>query len=310
MTTQRLIGLFSTKDCIYDLQSASPLEKRLGLRFRHVNCSVGSNIDFEMARLKARLGPTYGDDEMSDSSWIQRIDHDGGVVQLSLNGKPVNALTPGGLFGLRDCIQELSNDQNVRAIVLSSPLKVFSAGLNLKEARSFDSDQQHAMVCGLNEGFLALYACPKPVICAINGAAIAGGLFFALTADYRISAPKAQFGLAEVRVGVDFPVGPLEIAKATLSTNDARRLMLRGQPVDAEAAQRMGIVDMIVEAENVLPQALKDAAEFARIPAKAFASIKHQLRGDVIAKIRDAPPATDSWFTNETTAAMAKMLGE
>ena len=247
---------------------------------------------------------------MSDSSWLNRIDHEGGVVELSLNSGPVNALTPGSLFGLRDCIDQLSNDQSVRAIVLSSPLKVLSAGLNLKEARRFDSDQQRAIVQGLHEGFMALYACPKPVICAINGAAIAGGLFFVLTADHRISAPKALFGLAEVRVGVNFPIGPLEIAKATLSSNDARRLMLRGQPVDAETAQRMGMVDVIVDAQNVLPQALKDAAEFAAIPAKSYASIKHQLRGDVIAKIRTAPTSTDNWFTDETTVAMAKMLGE
>jgi enoyl-CoA hydratase len=260
--------------------------------------------------MKVKLGSTYGVDKMSDSTWIKCIVHDGGVVELSLNRGPVNALTPDGLFGLRDCINDLSGDLNVRAIVLSSPLKVLSAGLNLKEARAFNADQQDAIVRGLNEGFLALYACPKPVICAINGAAIAGGLFFVLTADHRISAPKAQFGLAEVRVGVDFPVGPLEIAKATLSSNDARRLMLRGQPVDAETAQRMGIVDMIVDPEDVLPLALKDAAEFACIPAKAYASIKHQLRGDVIAKILAAPPATDKWFTDETTVAMAKMLGE
>ena len=70
------------------------------------------------------------------------------------------------------------------------------------------------------------------------------------------------------------------------------------------------MVDMIVDPEDVLPQALKDAAEFACIPAKAYASIKHQLRGDVIAKILAAPPATDKWFTDETTVAMAKMLGE
>lgn len=247
---------------------------------------------------------------MSDSTWIERIEHDGGVVELSLNRGPVNALTPDGLFGLRDTITQMRDDPSVRAIVLSSPLKVFSAGLNLKAARAFDSVQQQAIVRGLNEGFLALYECPKPIICAINGAAIAGGLFFVLTADHRISCSTAQFGLAEVRVGVDFPIGPLEIAKATLSSNDTRRLMLRGQPVDAETAQRMGMVDKIVEAADVLPQALKDAAEFARIPPNAYASIKQQLRGDVVAKIKATPPSTQDWFTDETTAAMAKMLGE
>ncbi|MFT5797626.1 MAG: enoyl-CoA hydratase, partial [Candidatus Azotimanducaceae bacterium] len=93
---------------------------------------------------------------MSDSSWIDRIDHAGGVVELSMNNGPVNTLTADALFGLRDCIEQLSNDQTVCAIVLSSPFKVLSAGLNIKEARTFDSAQQDAIVRGLNEGFLAL----------------------------------------------------------------------------------------------------------------------------------------------------------
>jgi enoyl-CoA hydratase len=266
-------------------------------------------MGFEIGAKMAKLVPINGANKMSDSSWIEQVFHDDGVVELSLNNGPVNALTPDGLFGLRDCIDALSADDNVRAIVLTSPLKVFSAGLNLKEARSYDSAQQAAIVRGLNEGFLALYACPKPVIAAINGAAIAGGLFFVLAADHRVCVPNAQFGLAEVRVGVDFPVGPLEIAKATLSTNDSRRLMLRGQPVDAETAKVMGMVDQIVEADDLRAQALKDAAEFATIPPQAYASIKHQLRGDVIAKIRAAPSLDEDWFKPETTAAMAKMLG-
>jgi enoyl-CoA hydratase/carnithine racemase len=247
---------------------------------------------------------------MADRSWITRIDHEDGVVELSLNSPPVNALTPEALFGYRDVLQDLGADDAVRAIVLSSPLKVLSAGLNLKAALDFDDTAQRAIVDGLNQGILAQYACPKPVICAAAGAAIAGGFFFVLASDHRIASPNAQFGLAEVRVGVDFPVGPLEIARASLSTNDLRRLILRGQPIGAEAALASGIIDKIVPREDVLAQALQDAAEFAALPSIAYASIKDQIRGDVIAKIKAATSGeAGPWFNAQTRDAMQRMIG-
>lgn len=247
---------------------------------------------------------------MSDTSWITRIDHPDGVVELSLNSSPVNALTPDALMGYRDVLLDLGGDDDVRAIVLSSPLKVFSAGLNLKAAKDFDDADQRAIIDGLNEGFLAQYACPKPVICAAAGAAIAGGFFFVLASDHRVASPNAQFGLAEVRVGVDFPIGPLEIARATLSTNDLRRLILRGQPIGAEQALASGIIDKVVAREDVLPQALKDSAEFAQLPSIAYASIKAQIRGDVIAKIKAATTGeAPLWFNAQTRDAMQRMIG-
>ena len=247
---------------------------------------------------------------MADSSWITRINHADGVVELSLNAAPVNALTAPALMGYAQVMTDLGADPEVRAIVLSSPLKVFSAGLNLKAAVDFDVAAQSAIVTGLNEGFLAQYACPKPVICAVNGAAIAGGLFFVLASDHRVACPRAAFGLAEVRVGVDFPLGPLEIARATLSSNDLRRLILRGQPMGADAALAAGIVDRIVPADELQAAALADAQEFAQIPAQAFASIKQQIRGDVIAKIIQGTQGEPApWFTEDTRAAMLKMIG-
>lgn len=247
---------------------------------------------------------------MADSSWITRIDHKDGVVELSMNKAPVNALTADALMGFCDVMAALGLDNSVRAIVLSSPLKVLSAGLNLKEAFGFDEVAQRAVVDGLNQGFLAQYGCPKPVICAAAGSAIAGGFFFVLASDYRVSCSTAQFGLAEVRVGVDFPVGPLEIARATLSSNDLRRLMLRGQAIDADQALAAGIVDAIVPREDVLTEALKIAAEYAALPPQAFASVKMQIRGETIEKIT-AKIATepDTWFTEETRDAMQKMIG-
>ena len=247
--------------------------------------------------------------------WLNRRDHDDGVVELQLGRPPVNALSPEFLMDFASQIEELGHDTSIRSIILSSPFKVFSAGLDLKQAKDFDTSQQQAIVRGLNEGFLALYACPKPTVAAVNGAAIAGGLFFVLASDMRVAASKASFGLAEVRVGVDFPIGPLEIARATLDSNTCRRLMLTGQPIGAAAARNAQIIDIVTEdVDEVLPRAIKEARVLADLPAEAFASVKRQLRAETVSRIKTAIAAGGTspdkgWFTDETRAAMQKMIG-
>lgn len=252
---------------------------------------------------------------MTSSEWLNRRTHKDGVIELQLGRGPVNALSSDFLLDFATEIKRLGQDTAVRAIILSSPFKVFSAGLDLKEAQEFDLEQQHAIVRGLNEGFLALYACPKPTVTAVNGAAIAGGLFFVLASDLRVAVSKASFGLAEVRVGADFPVGPLEIARATLDSNIQRRLMLTGQPIGAVAARNANIVDIITEdVDELMPRALNEARKMAELPPMTFASVKQQLRGDTIARIEAAISAgkntlQNGWFNNETKPAMQRMLG-
>ena len=252
---------------------------------------------------------------MSGTDHLIRTNQPDGVTEICLNRAPVNALSPAFLFDLADTLKELETDEAVRSVVISSPFKVLSAGLDLKAAQNFTFEQQHSIVEALNVGFLALFAFPKPTVVAINGAAIAGGLFFVLSSDLRVAGPKASLGLAEVRVGADFPVGPLEIARATLSPDMLRRLMLTGQPIRANAAFAAGIVDVLEEeTETVLPRALQEARTLAALPAIAYASIKRQIRGSAIATIEHAiqnganAPA-GGWFNAETKDAMQRMIG-
>jgi enoyl-CoA hydratase len=170
------------------------------------------------------------------------------------------------------------------------------------------------IVRGLNVSFTKLFSFPKPTITAIGGAAIAGGLFFVLASDYRVATRNAKFGLAEVRVGADFPIGPLEIARAMLNPNDLRRLMLSGQPIGIDAALLAGIVDKVVEVENLRDTALDVARDYAQIPPKTFAEVKRQIRSGTVSLIKNAmdngenSPA-DGWFNDETKDAMAAMIG-
>lgn len=251
---------------------------------------------------------------MTADDWLTSEDLGGGIGRITLNRPPVNALTPGFLKAFAGKLDEAERDDAVKALVISSSFKVFSAGLDLKEAQRLDLAGQHAIVSALNVEFTKLFAFPKPVIAVATGAAIAGGLFFVLASDYRLAGPKASFGLAEIRVGVDFPVGPLEIARATLNPNDLRRLMLGGRPIGAQAALAAGIVDEIAEPDTIMDQALHAARHYASIPPVTFASVKRQIRGEVIARIEaamanGANTPEGGWYTDETKPAMAAMIG-
>ncbi len=244
-----------------------------------------------------------------------RTDHGGGITQLALARPPVNALNPEFLGEIDVRLSEIESGADVRAIVITSDLPVFSAGMDLKEAQEFTVEEQTAVVDGLNGTFCRLYGIKKPVIVAVNRAAIAGGLFFVLAADYTIAGKGAKFGLTEVRVGVDFPVTPLEIACAELTPSASRRLMLGGRNLDADAAREMGIVDEVVDPAELIALAMEVAKDYAEIPAMAYSRVKMQLRGRVIKKLRDTiesqiDPTRNGWFTEETLGAMKALMAE
>ena len=92
-------------------------------------------------------------------------------------------------------------------MILTGHGSVFSAGLDLKEIPRYDGAQQNRMLARLNKVIHRLYAMPIPVVAAVNGHAIAGGLVLALACDWRVAAETgALFGLTEIRVGVPYPV--------------------------------------------------------------------------------------------------------
>lgn len=239
--------------------------------------------------------------------------HDGGVTEVRLDRPPVNALNPAFLAEIHRVMDELAEDAHVRAVVLTGAGKTLSGGMDLKELQTFTAEDQRAMVTGLNATYGAIYGFPKPVICAAHGPAIAGGMFLVLVSDYRIASERARLGLAEVRVGVRFPVGPFEIARRELGPDACRRFMLSGQNLDARSALAFGVIDEVVPADQLHARALEVAGDYGRIPPCTFAETKRQLRGEVLARVAAAvdgaaEPMLSGWFTDETSEATQAML--
>lgn len=245
-----------------------------------------------------------------------RLDQDGGIAILRLTRPPVNALDAGFLEDIDAALDDVEGAADSKALVVTGDGAALSAGLNLKTLPTLDAQGQRRTVEALNRTFSHLYALPLPVVVAANGHAIAGGLFFVLTADYRVGAlGAAQFGLSEIRVGVRFPVGPLEIARAELTPAATRRLLLGGGTVSAEEARAMGVLDELVEPGQLCDRAMAVARGYGEIPPKTFAAVKRQLRDPTLARVdrairEAADPTLDGWFTDESVEAMHKMLAK
>ena len=138
-------------------------------------------------------------------------------------------------------------------------------------------------------------------------------MVLALCCDWRI-AVKTQFlaGLTEVRVGVPYPVGAMEVVRGELRPDVARRLVLFGQNMTATAAVEAGVFDETVDPQALLDRAMEKANEFAALPQTAFASSKRQLRSRACeameAAIAGAEPLLNGWLSKETIQAAAAVL--
>jgi len=237
----------------------------------------------------------------------------GRVALVTLRRPPANALNIELTEEIASVFQVLGQDEDVRSVVLTGHGKSFCAGVDLKIVPTFDQGDQRRMVNALNHAFYSVYACPVPVVGAINGHAIAGGLILVLCCDWRI-ASKTPFlaGLTEVRVGVPYPVAAMAVARHELRPEIARRLVLFGENVASAAAVDAGVFDQAVDAAALLQRALVKAEEFAALPQVAFAQTKRQLRSRAVetmaAAMAGEEPLLDTWLSRQTIAAAASVL--
>lgn len=145
------------------------------------------------------------------------VEQQDGISVICMNRPPANAFTIG--FA-RQFASEFRSvlETGSKALVVTGSGDFFSGGLDLRLVPSYSVEDQRAFLELVNRMMGALYACPLPVVAAVNGHAIAGAFVLALTADYRIG-PRgdSRFGLTEARAGIPFPAVPAVIVRAELS---------------------------------------------------------------------------------------------
>jgi enoyl-CoA hydratase len=208
------------------------------------------------------------------------VEKDGPIAIVTLNRpEAMNALSRALRQALQAAISELDADPQVKVIVLTGAGdRAFTAGLDLKElstdplgmgaANATDPAQNPAR---------AVLACSKPIIGAINGVAITGGFEVALACDVLICSTNARFADTHARVGITPGWGLSQKLSRAIGPYRAKELSLSGNFLDARTAYDWGLVNRVVEPAELMPTALKLAAEMAQIQAEMLVTYKAMI---------------------------------
>lgn len=197
----------------------------------------------------------------------------------------LNALTIDDVLQMRSLLVDLQNDDNVRVIILTGAGdKAFCAGANLKKTMPPDSSFIKGQLYGRNKealhgGYTRLIDLSdleiwKPLIAAINGYCLGGGLELALQCDIRIASDTASFALPEVKVASVPAVGGVQYLMRTTGSANALKMALTGDRINAQEALRMGIVSDVAEQGGLLPMALDIAGRIAQNGPLALQAVK------------------------------------
>ncbi|HEX4109639.1 MAG TPA: enoyl-CoA hydratase/isomerase family protein [Solirubrobacteraceae bacterium] len=213
-----------------------------------------------------------------------KITQEGPVTVLTVDRAPANALDIETLDEICAAARELAAG-TPRPVVLHGPGKCFSAGLDLKAIPGYSMAERGRLVDGVNDMVTSLYGLPMPVLAAVSGHAIAGGLVLALTADLRVGSASANYGMTEIQVAVPFPKSAIGLLKAELHDTASRRLTMIGDLLPAEEALRLGALDEVVPAEQVLPRTLEHAERLAGLSMEVYALTKSELRAAKLANL-------------------------
>ncbi|PLC54639.1 enoyl-CoA hydratase [Pollutimonas nitritireducens] len=228
---------------------------------------------------------------------VEVVDH---VALLRLANPPVNALSTALMNELTRELDRISETDDIRAVVLTGEGKIFCAGADLKsrgETIKGPGDlPQHSR--RTRECFHAIRECSKPVIGAINGAALGAGLAIVASCDILVAASTASVGLPEINVGL---LGGGRHGMRLFSHSRLRRMMLTGMRVDGDELYRLGIVEASVPVDQLLETAMELAREIASKSPLSAKLAKQTLNAIEEMSLRDGYR-----YEQDMTAAIAK----
>ncbi len=210
------------------------------------------------------------------------LEERGGVMRLTLDRPPVNALDLPMIKAITEKVQDLPTD---KPVILRAEGRAFSAGVDTKAFGSYSPAQREEMIAAITRMTAQLLAISAPLIAAVNGHALGGGLVLTLCADYRLCAASGdpKFGLTEARAGVPFPAGPAAIIRHEVPAPLLRQLTLSSRIVTTETLVQHTLIDEVVPADQLDTLALERARDLASQPA--FAIVKQQVRGALIQEV-------------------------
>jgi enoyl-CoA hydratase/carnithine racemase len=206
---------------------------------------------------------------------------DGHVAVLELNKPPYNFVDAAILEQLADHFEHLDADPDVRCLVLAAQGKAFCAGADFSTNEGSGSTARR-----FYEAAARLFSTRKPVVAAINGAAVGAGLGLAVVADFRIVAPEARFAANFVKLGIHPGFGLTHTLPRLIGPQNASLLLYTGRRIGGAEALRMGLADAVVEMDLLRQTAVSMAREIADNAPLAVMATRSTLRQGLVDAVR------------------------
>jgi enoyl-CoA hydratase/carnithine racemase len=233
-----------------------------------------------------------------------------GVAFLSLDRPPANAFSS---ELISDLSAALASAAGPRAIVLTSTsLKIFSGGWDLTRVSVLARPEMEKFLDAYCDLVRQIFTFPAPIVAALPGHAIAGGMIVAAAADERFVAEgPARLGLSEVALGVPLPACVLELFRFVLGSRGMERLTASAENVDVAGALAIGLADRAVPREGLADAAFERAASLSRGSAPAYAETKRRAREDALCRFdaaRRDDPFLDYWFSPDARQRISALV--
>lgn len=235
------------------------------------------------------------------------ISQDGFVATVEIQRPPHNFFDHSLIRQLADAFDNLDEDPDCRAIVLAAQGKSFCAGANFASGQDNGDSASGDFT---EEGFknttgilyreaARLFANKKPIVGAIQGAAIGGGFGLALVADFRVAAAEARFAANFVKLGIHQGFGLSTTLPRLIGQQQANLLLLTGRRISGEQAHQIGLVDVLTDLTNLREQAQQLAREIAENAPLAVVSVRATLRhglAEAVARATDRELKEQQWL--------------
>src|SRR5271155_90619 len=195
-------------------------------------------------------------------SELVSVTHAGGVAVVAIDNPPVNALSPGVPEGILTAIGKVESDPGVIAAVVIGAGRTFIAGADIKELQRAASGSRPDSTPSLHGLLQRIEDCSKPVVMAIHGTALGGGLEVAMAGHFRVATPEAQLGQPEVNLGIIPGAEGTQRLPRLVEVAAAIDLCVSGKPIRAPEALKLGVIDRVIGGD-LLTGALAFAKEIA-----------------------------------------------
>ncbi len=203
-----------------------------------------------------------------------RLKEEDNIYVIIMGNKPVNALSLEFVSELSMLIDEISNKDDTKGIILSTSLKHFCAGADLKERSGMTDGESINTVYTLKTLMYKIYCLPFPVISTINGACLGGGLEIALACDFRIASEDAFFALPETTLGIIPGAGGTQLLPRLVGQQQAKKMIYSGEKINCEEALDIGLIDEKCEIDELESRGLSLMSKFTSSSSAAINSAK------------------------------------